>query len=135
MRAETQKARIFGKIIFRRSHEVGEIAAAAARDRNLQAEARITLEQRHPPPALSGSKCAHHPGAAAADHDYLVTLQSGFFPAGAWFFQFPEKPVVVRDMLFQTIVPGLWRLLCQPFKGRQERILRRLIFLSYSDQV
>src|SRR6185436_18202208 len=45
--------------------------------------------------------------------------------------QLPEQPVVVRHILFQTVVPTLRQLMGQPFQERQERILRRLFLLSF----
>ncbi len=48
------KARITGEKIFRRSEKVGEVAAAAAGDRDFQSDACVVLEQGDAPPAPPG---------------------------------------------------------------------------------
>ena len=54
--------------------EVGEIAAAAARDQDLLADLLGMVEQQHPAAALAGAQRAHQAGRAGADDDDVERL-------------------------------------------------------------
>ena len=69
------KTRVAGKIIFWRREKVGEVAAAAAGDRDLEADPRVALQERDSPAAPPGGEGAHQAGCAASNHDNIVSLQ------------------------------------------------------------
>ena len=54
--------------------EVGEVAAAAARDQDLLADLVGVLQHQHAAPALAGAQGAHQAGGAAARDDDVVAL-------------------------------------------------------------
>ncbi len=54
--------------------QVGEVAAAAARDADLLGQPRPMVDHRHAQAALPGDRCAEQPGCAGADHDQVEGL-------------------------------------------------------------
>ena len=57
--------------------EVGEIAAAAARDADLLGELFGVVDDQHAAPALAGLGGAHHAGCAGAYHDDVEVVGLG----------------------------------------------------------
>jgi hypothetical protein len=54
--------------------QVGKVAAPAAGDQNLFADALGPLQHGHAASALAGFNGAHQAGRAAAENDYIETL-------------------------------------------------------------
>ncbi len=60
--------------VLRPAMQVGEIAAAAAGDEDLLANAIGMFEHRHAPSALAGFDGAHQPRGSGAEHDDIESL-------------------------------------------------------------
>ena len=70
--------RIGREEIRRRGAGVGEVAAAAAGDQDLLADAVGVLDHQHAPAALAGGDRAHQAGGAAADDQRVERFSHGF---------------------------------------------------------
>ncbi len=68
------KVRIGGDEIFRTAVQVGEVAAPAAGDQDLFADALGPLQHGHAAPAPAGFNGAHQAGCSAAENDHVKTL-------------------------------------------------------------
>src|SRR5580658_11380667 len=66
------EVRIGGKKILRAGVEVGEIAAAAAGDQNLLADAIRAFQYQHTAATLAGFDGTHQPGSAGSENDDVV---------------------------------------------------------------
>jgi hypothetical protein len=69
--------RVLRQVAGRSRAGIGEVAAAAARDADLLADAMVVLDQQHAPSALPGGRRARHAGGAGADHDDVVIRVQG----------------------------------------------------------
>jgi hypothetical protein len=58
--------------------EIGKVAAPAAGNQNLFAEALGPLQHGHAPSALAGFNGAHQAGRAAAENDYIELESHGW---------------------------------------------------------
>ena len=65
------KMRIFRDEVSRTAVDVGEIAPATARDKNLTARLCVVLQEQNPPTPLPCHSGAHQSGRAGAEHDHI----------------------------------------------------------------
>jgi hypothetical protein len=63
--------RILRQEVGRAGVDVGEVAAAAARDADFLGQLGGVVDQHHAQAALGCSRRAHHPGRARADYRYI----------------------------------------------------------------
>src|SRR5579864_1348939 len=68
------KVRIGGDKVFRTAMQVGKVAAPAARDEDLFADALSPLQYRHAAATLTGFNGAHKAGSSSAENDDIKTL-------------------------------------------------------------
>jgi len=68
---------VVGDVVGGGDAAVAEVGAAAAADQDLQAEARVALEDQHAPAARRGGGGGHQAGGAAAQHEDVEALGVG----------------------------------------------------------
>ena len=68
------KVRVGGQIALGVDVEIGEVAAAAARDADFFGQFVAVVQHQHAPAALPGHAGAHQAGGAGAHHDYIIRL-------------------------------------------------------------
>src|SRR5690349_9338256 len=72
--------------------DIGEIAAAAARDQDFLAQLIRMVERKHAAPAARGGGGAEEPGSPGPDHDYIELFHPRCLPLGLGIRKLPEKP-------------------------------------------
>ena len=86
--------RLLGDVIVRRGVEVGEVAASAARNENLLADALGPLQHSDGPPPLPGRERAHQSGRARAEHEHVGGEGSRRRVHPAAGYAMPRRPTI-----------------------------------------
>jgi hypothetical protein len=74
--------RVIGQKIGGSGPDVGEVAAAAARNADFLGQALGVVDQHHAQAALTGHRCTHHASGTGAEDGYIKLQDSR--PAGSY---------------------------------------------------
>ena len=89
--------------------QVGEVTAAAARDKNLLADLAAALDNQNAPSPFARLDGAHQTGGTAADDDYIITAHLSSERGGHRQYHFLSLKNYAR--VFETAYAGCCRCL------------------------